>query len=222
MGNKKICPQFLPAINDGVSLLTPMKKAECEFDEELKNSGKNFPIKLSGETFWISRSIAVAAFIFRLGKDNKLQILVERRGKGAADFQGCLCCPCGYLDFGETIKEAIVREVKEETGFVFKSPDDLVLFKIDSEPSSNRQNVTLSFAYVANKDEEFDHSKAVGGEENEVSEVKWLTVGKINKKNAFNALLKKKRIELVKSEMEAEQWAFGHKEMIETLIGNLS
>lgn len=198
-----------------------MKKIEAEFDDELMKSGKNFPVKLGGQTFWVSRSIAVAAFIFRLGKDNKLQILVEKRGKGAADFQGCICCPCGYLDFGETIKEAIVREVKEETGFVMNSPDDLVLFNIDSEPSSNRQNVTLSFAYVAGKDEDFDSSKAVGGERNEVSEVKWLTVGKINKKNAFNTLLKKKRIELVKSEMEAEQWAFGHKEMIETFIGNL-
>ena len=198
-----------------------MRKTEAEFDDELKKSGKNFPIKLNGETFWISRSIAVAAFILRISKDYKIEVLVERRGKGAADFQGCLCCPCGYLDFGETIKEAVVREVKEETGFVVKSPDDLVLFKIDSEPSSNRQNVTLSFAYVADNDEDFDRSKAVGGEKNEVSEVKWLTVAKTNKKNAFNALLKKKHIELVKSEMESEQWAFGHKEMIEALISKL-
>lgn len=197
-----------------------MRKVEAEFDNELKKSGKNFPIKINGETFWVSRSIAVTAFILRIS-NGKIEILIERRGKGAADFQGCLCCPCGYLDFGETIREAVVREVKEETGFVVKSPDDLVLFKIDSDPSSNRQNVTLSFAYIADKDEDFDRSKAVGGEENEVSEVKWITVGKINKKNAFNALLKKKKIELVKSEMEAEQWAFGHKKMIETLISKL-
>lgn len=197
-----------------------MIKAEAEFDNELKKSGKNFPIKINGETFWVSRSIAVTAFILRIN-NGKIEVLVERRGKGAADFQGRLCCPCGYLDFGETIREAVVREVKEETGFVVKSPDDLVLFKIDSDPSSNRQNVTLSFAYMADKDEDFDRSKAVGGEENEVSEVKWLTVGKINKKNAFNALLKKKKIELVKSEMESEQWAFGHKKMIETLISKL-
>ena len=35
---------------------------------------------------------------------------------GAADGQGLWCCPCGYLDFDETLEECVIREIKEETG----------------------------------------------------------------------------------------------------------
>lgn len=198
-----------------------MKKIEAEFDENLMKSGKNFPVKLGGQTFWVSRSIAVAAFIFRLGKDNKLQILVEKRGKGAADFQGCICCPCGYLDFDETLKDAVVREVKEETGFSIKEPDEMILVRVDSSPSDNRQNVTFSVAYIADKEEDFDVDKAVGGEKDEVSDVMWLTVGKYNKKNAFNKLLGKPSFEFVGHELENNRWAFGHDRIIKEIINRL-
>ena len=43
---------------------------------------------------WFSRSVAVAVFIFRK-KEDKLQVLLEKRGKGAADNIGKYCSVCG-------------------------------------------------------------------------------------------------------------------------------
>ena len=81
---------------------------------------KNYPIKIetgehAGETVWVHRSIAVAGFIFCKINDEWC-VLANQRGEGAPDFQGYWNCPCGYLDFDETLAEACSREIYEETG----------------------------------------------------------------------------------------------------------
>ena len=48
---------------------------------------KNFSVNVNGKEYWISRSVAVAGFIFKQ-KGNDLYALIEKRGKGAADYQG--------------------------------------------------------------------------------------------------------------------------------------
>ena len=60
---------------------------------------KNFKITAveDGKEYWISRSVAVSVFLFVKDKD-KLYVLANKRGPGAADFQGLWNCPCGYLD----------------------------------------------------------------------------------------------------------------------------
>lgn len=63
-----------------------------------------------GFEYFLNPSSAVAAFI----TNGKGELLVLRRkqdpGKGMLDLPG------GFCDIGETIEEAVVREVKEETG----------------------------------------------------------------------------------------------------------
>ena len=81
---------------------------------------KNYPITIetgehAGETVWVHRSIAVAGFIFCKINDEWC-VLANQRGEGAPDFQGYWNCPCGYLDFDETLAEACSREIYEETG----------------------------------------------------------------------------------------------------------
>lgn len=89
---------------------------------------KNYPIKIetgehAGETVWVHRSIAVAGFIFcRI--NNEWCVLANQRGEGAPDFQGYWNCPCGYLDFDETLAEACSREIYEETGVKIESKWD--------------------------------------------------------------------------------------------------
>ena len=113
---------------------------------------KNYPIKIetgehAGETVWVHRSIAVAGFIFcRI--NNEWCVLANQRGEGAPDFQGYWNCPCGYLDFDETLAEACSREIYEETGVKIE-PSALYMCSVNDNPKdSNRQNVTMRFMAV--------------------------------------------------------------------------
>ena len=135
---------------------------------------------------WYSRSVAVAGFIFCRDNFGKIYFLACKRGKGTPDYQGYWNCPCGYLDFDETTKEACCREVKEETGIDI-SPNILRFFKIDDKPSSNRQNVTILYYGVikSNRIEELTFSKELN-EKDEVDEIRWIPIDDIsNYKFAF-------------------------------------
>lgn len=48
--------------------------------------------------------------------DEAGRVLLLRRGPGARNEQGMWACPGGALTVGETLQEAIVREVREECG----------------------------------------------------------------------------------------------------------
>lgn len=152
---------------------------------------RNFPVIIENKTYWISRSIAIAAFLFTTDKDGDLCVLANKRGSGTPDFQGYWSCPCGYLDFDETIEQAIYREVREETGVI--CPLNLQLYNIDSNPGANHQNVTLQYyAYSV----QYFNVKPEGGEENEVSEVKWIKIKDLNN----------------------YKWAFSHNKIILNII----
>ncbi|MGD2270643.1 MAG: NUDIX domain-containing protein [Desulfobacterales bacterium] len=53
-------------------------------------------------------TVGVAAIIL---KDNRI-LLVKRRGS----YAGKWCIPCGHVEWGEEVRAATVREVREETG----------------------------------------------------------------------------------------------------------
>lgn len=149
---------------------------------------KNFPIKIDNKEYWISRSIAVAIFIFTRDIDGDICILANRRGPGTPDFQGYWNCPCGYLDFDETIKEAACREVFEETGCIVTT-SDISLFKVNDSPLENRQNVTFTLGGFI-QDPKFKDPN--GGEEDEVVDIKWIKL----------------------SDIPHYKWAFNHNEII--------
>lgn len=43
------------------------------------------------------------------------RVLLVKRGNGATK-PGLWCVPCGFVDYGEEVREAAAREVREETG----------------------------------------------------------------------------------------------------------
>lgn len=152
---------------------------------------KNFSVEVEGKTYWISRSIAVLAIVLTQDTYGNKYVLANKRGVGAPDFVGKWNIPCGYLDYGETLEEAAKREVFEETGFKIKTP--LSLYGIDSDPLSNRQNVTIRFttqvpmevALNSNTTTEFS-------ENNEVSDIAWINLNYLN----------------------SYEWAFNHYELL--------
>lgn len=160
---------------------------------------KNFQVTSveDGKKYWISRSCAVAAFIFAYIKDESLCVLANKRGKGAADFQGYWNCPCGYIDFDETAEQAASREIFEETGYVINH-SNLTLCNVNSSPTENNQNITLRFGGIYNI-EDLRYVNPIGGEENEVDEVKWILIKDINQ----------------------YKWAFNHDKLILTILAKL-
>lgn len=123
---------------------------------------------------WFSRSVAVVVFVFRV-KNDKLQVMLEKRGKGCPDNVGKWCSVCGYLEFDETIEEAAAAEAFEETGFIIDK-ERLFFEGISSDPKDNHQNVSVRFCYYAKEDEDFDISRRKGGEKDEVDCIEWLTL----------------------------------------------
>lgn len=56
--------------------------------------------------------VGVGAMIF----NDKGEVLLAKRGAAAKNERGCWECPGGGIEFGETMLQAIKREVREELG----------------------------------------------------------------------------------------------------------
>lgn len=88
-----------------------------------------------GYEFYKNPTIGSAGFVF----DEKGRLLVVRRAKNPA--KGTLGIPGGFCEAGETVEEAVCREIFEETGikvavkeFLFDLPDDYEYKGIDLYP----------------------------------------------------------------------------------------
>lgn len=147
---------------------------------------KNFSITKDGKEYWIARNVAVVSFIFTKS-NGEWYILANKRGKGTPDFQGCWNCPCGYLDFDETLTQACARETREECGIIVR-PNEFKFVSIEDSPitSGALQNVTARHYAIIENDREIG-KKFTGGEDNEVDEVTWIPVKNVfSYKWAFN------------------------------------
>jgi ADP-ribose pyrophosphatase YjhB (NUDIX family) len=89
---------------------------------------------------FLSRSVAVVVKVIRNDK-----VLFVKRGTSVSH-TGKWCMPCGYLDYDETLKEAAMRELYEETGYIASSVEDFELIRIDDNPHSNLQNISFTFS----------------------------------------------------------------------------
>ena len=71
----------------------------------------------------------VAAIIFRISPDNKLQVLATQRGYG--DFKGGWEFPGGKIEPNETPENALVREIAEELDAEIKVKNHLHTIEYD-------------------------------------------------------------------------------------------
>jgi len=140
---------------------------------------KNFPVVINEDEYWISRSISVEGFIFT--NDNGLRVLANKRGIGCPNNIGKWNCPCGYLDYDETLKQACLREIKEETNLTV-DPSLLYFAGIDSIPKDKKQNVSVLF--WSYKDT-YLHQTITGefAEPNEVDDVMWIGLDELDRYN---------------------------------------
>ena len=158
---------------------------------------RNFPVEKDGRTYWVSRSVAVLGVVLTVA-DGELYVLVNRRGEGCPDYNGMWNIPCGYLDYDETSREAVSREIMEECG-VFVEPSMFGLFAVNDDPSESRQNVTLRYVAEVPPSYMSYSLSSENSEENEVSDIRWIKV----------------------ADADRYEWAFNHRELVKDIVPGL-
>jgi ADP-ribose pyrophosphatase YjhB (NUDIX family) len=96
---------------------------------------------------------------------------------------------CGFLEADESAEQGCSREVFEETGYEIKPEKFLQVYTQTDPETSNNGNVTLRHIAILFEHEAGPQKKSEGGEENEVEDVKWISIDNVhNYKWAFNHL----------------------------------
>ena len=128
----------------------------------------------NGNDVWISRSNVVIPIVFKMNEETgDIFTLVEKRGS-AVSHTGEWCCPCGYIDWDETLEEACHREVKEETGLDLDM-NKIIFVNVDTNIYTKNQTIDHWYMCWANG-KDFDLSKV------EILDLKWLKVAKVELK----------------------------------------
>ena len=132
----------------------------------------------NGNDVWISRSNVVIPVVFKMNEETgDIFTLVEKRGS-AVSHTGEWCCPCGYIDWDETLEEACHREVKEETGLDLDM-DKIIFVNVDTNIHTKNQNIDHWYMCWADE-KDFDLSKVET--KDEILDLKWLKVAKVELK----------------------------------------
>lgn len=120
---------------------------------QIRYQSKNGIVSLD---YFISRAIAVVGVVFAIIDDGIMNVLISKRSEKMRDEAGKIGVPCGYLDWQETLHEAMMREVYEETSMYLPDYDKYLLFNNNGEPfktkdkpkEDKRQNVSHIYLSV--------------------------------------------------------------------------
>ena len=132
---------------------------------------------------WKGRNVAVSAIVAAI-VNGEIYFLINERGTGTPDYKDKWNFVCGYLEGHESGNEGCTREVYEETG-IFIDPERFSLVMVQTNPlMCNNGNVTLRYLcvlpYIINIPDNSSNSSERGGENNEVSGVRWIHAGDIS------------------------------------------
>lgn len=169
-----------------------------------KNNGENINVD-----YFISRAIAVVGIVFVIPLIGDIHILITKRSSKMYDEAGKFNMPCGYLDWNETIYEAMVREVYEETSLYLPDYEDLLVLDnkqpiyIKDDPTKDkRQNVSFLYLSV------LDFSKTINRFPIEIE----------NYTDRETAMVKLMPVSEFYKLSDSMEWAFNHNETIKSAI----
>ena len=147
---------------------------------------RNFTITdaKTGKEYWISRSVAAIVIFTAYNSKNEKCVLAVKRGKGTPDpeYVGCYCLPCGYVDFDETIEEAAMRELREETGIVVSQSKFNLVGINDNPKEDKRQNISFRYLVESNLTVEMLQLmfSTKDSEKDEVDEIRMIPISSVN------------------------------------------
>lgn len=146
-----------------------------------------------GRVIYISRASSVVAEVCLYDTVNaEWYILLMQRGGAAPDFNGYWCLPCGYLDWDETLCQAMIREVYEESGLLLTGLAQHPQFSFSNSktiageggeapwliydaPETKRQNLAFHYATLfAWKGDPYPVLSRL--DEDEVADVQWMLI----------------------------------------------
>ncbi|CDG66001.1 MAG: 8-oxo-dGTP diphosphatase [Methanobacterium sp.] len=78
--------------------------------------------------------------------DHKI-IFIKRKNP---PYKGSWALPGGFVEYGETVEDAVIREVKEETGVTINIDE---LLGVYSDPERDPRGHTITVCYLATKEE---------------------------------------------------------------------
>lgn len=165
------------------------------------NNQPNRCVTLDDKPYFIARDCAVVAEVcLYWAKDQQWYVLLGKRGSAMPNYQGYWGLPCGYLDWNETLYEAVLRELWEETGLILadiaESPDlthahnlpdttttqahtSVVPWRISDTPRGEKQNLSHHFAFVMHwQGERLPALTIDNAEPNESDAVDWVLIDK--------------------------------------------
>lgn len=112
----------------------------------------------------------LTADIFIYNNENEF-ILIKRKNE---PFKGQWALPGGFVDYGETVENAAIREAKEETNIDIELKQ---LINVYSDPKRDSRGHTVTIAYTAQGN--FEDKKAA----DDASDIKIFTFNEIDNIN---------------------------------------
>jgi 8-oxo-dGTP pyrophosphatase MutT (NUDIX family) len=147
--------------------------------DKKQQSGKkrNFSIKRNGEEYWVSRSSTVFLHVYCKNSNGDWCILMSQRGKNMRH-GGNWNVAGGYLDYGETLEQAAVRECYEECGVNVKGTK---LINCGATSDNLYRSVRHRFACILdgvtdNYPPSMENCEGYGTEKQEVQNVGWIPI----------------------------------------------
>ncbi len=114
-------------------------------------------------------AVTVDIMIF-LEEGNTQKILLSQRKN--PPFQNMWAFPGGFIDMDETLKEAAVRELEEETGIINK---ELIQFRTYSDPDRDPRGRTISTIFYTILSQVPENAKAA----DDAADLAWFSMNKL-------------------------------------------
>ena len=126
---------------------------------------------------------------------NKNKIILIKRAAHLSN-GGKWAIPGGFLDRDETCEQAVLRELKEETGLMGKIVKLLKIIDNPKRKNEDRQNVT--FVY------QIETSGKIKVDPKEVTEAKWFDINNLPEEQDFAF----DHLEIIESFLTSQAWPF--------------